>query len=149
MKTKCTQSTGPSKVILYCWSSCHVIEYNEREAWCVLYAIVCKGGIAGISAVWIRLSPSEGRCMHMCICRTTNRNSLWLAKVFYQKLDFPKASKQSQMEVQRSVFLSDHLNYNMLKGYHDFFLGSITPKKYAAYSTIKTLWKVTIWKIWL
>ena len=40
-------------------------------------------------------------------------NDLWLA--------FFKAWKQSHEKVQKSSFLSEHLNYNMLKGYHRIF----------------------------
>ena len=42
-------------------------------------------------------------------------NDLWLAEDFI----FFKAWKQSHEEVQKSIFLSEHLNYNMLKGYYD------------------------------
>ena len=44
-------------------------------------------------------------------------NDLWLAKVSQSRARFFKAWKQSHEEVQKSSFLSEHLNYNMLKVY--------------------------------
>ena len=38
-----------------------------------------------------------------------------------QSLDFSKAWKQSHEEEQKSSFLSDHLNYNMMKDYYGIF----------------------------
>ena len=58
---------------------------------------------------------------------TANRNALslwndlWLVKICRHGLDFSKAWKQSHEEEQKSSFLSDHLNCNMLKGYYGFF----------------------------
>ena len=48
-------------------------------------------------------------------------NDLWLVKVCRHGLDFFKAWKQSHEEVQKSSYLSEHLNYNMLKGYYGIF----------------------------
>ena len=57
---------------------------------------------------------------------TANRNALSLKwPVIGQSLPsrarFFKAWKQSHEEVQKSSFLSEHLNYNMLKGYYGIF----------------------------
>ena len=57
---------------------------------------------------------------------TLSRNSLSLKwPVIGQSLPsrarFFKAWKQSHEEVQKSSFLSEHLNYNMLKGYYGIF----------------------------
>ena len=57
---------------------------------------------------------------------TANRNALSLKwPVIGQSLPsrarFSKAWKQSHEEVQKSSFLSEHLNYNMLKGYYGIF----------------------------
>ena len=48
---------------------------------------------------------------------------------------FFKAWKQSHEEVQKSSFLSEHLNYNMLKGYYDVFTQWC--QKYTAYCSFK------------
>ena len=48
-------------------------------------------------------------------------NDLWLVKVSRHGLDISKAWKQSHEEEQKSSFLSEHLNYNMLKGYYGIF----------------------------
>ena len=42
-------------------------------------------------------------------------------KICRHGLDFSKAWKQSHEEEQKSSFLSEHLNYNMLKGYYGIF----------------------------
>ncbi len=46
-------------------------------------------------------------------------NEPWLAENCLSSL--PKAWSQSHGEVQKSIVLSDHLNYNMLKGYCGIF----------------------------
>ena len=70
-------------------------------------------------------------------------NDLWLAKVFSHGLDFFKAWKQSHEEVQESSYLSEHLNYNMLKGYYGLFAQWC--QKHSAYSrfnsTLKKMWE--------
>ena len=66
---------------------------------------------------------------------TANRNALSLKwPVIGQSLPsrarFFKAWKQSHEEVQKSSFLSEHLNYNMLKGYYGIF-ALMMPKTFA------------------
>ena len=46
-----------------------------------------------------------------------------------------QGEKQSHEEVQKSIFLSEHLNYNMLKGYYGFFAQWC--QKYTAYWRFK------------
>ena len=51
---------------------------------------------------------------------------------------FFKAWKQSHEEVQKSSFLSEHLNYNMLKGYYGIFAQWC--QKYTAVEKNLPLW---------
>ncbi len=50
-------------------------------------------------------------------------NYLWLAEKCPSQSPFPAGRTRSQGEVQKSSVLSDHLNYNMLKGYYGIYYG--------------------------
>ena len=82
-------------------------------------ALQCKTVVAnaGIATFPAGFQYLKGRAR----ASATNRNALSLKwPVIGQSLPsqarFFKAWKQSQQEVQKSSFLSEHLNYNMLKG---------------------------------
>lgn len=91
--------------------------------------------------LWIRLSPSEGTCRHICIWRTANRNTLslrWpvIGWSLTSQATFSKARRQSQEEVQRPSVLSDQLIYNMLKGYYGIFAQSCKKTAYPSFNAL-------------
>ena len=71
-------------------------------------------------------------------------NDLWLVKVSRYSLDFFKAWKQSHEEVQKSSYLSEHLNYNMLKDYYGIFAQWC--QKYTAYWSFNALKTLVVYK---
>ena len=60
-----------------------------------------------------------------------------IGKSLPSRTRFFKAWKQSQEEVQKSSYLSEHLNYNALKGYYRFFAQWC--QKYTAYWSFKLI----------
>ena len=65
-------------------------------------------------------------------------NDLWLVKISRHGLGFSKAWKQSHDEEQKSSYLSEHLNYNMLKGYYGIFAQCC--QEYTAYCHFKCVY---------
>ena len=73
-------------------------------------------------------------------------NDLWLVKICHHGLDFSKAWKRRHEEEQKSSFLSEQLNYNMLKAYYGIFAKLC--QKIVAYCHFKDSWGGLIGFIW-